>query len=83
MGGLDSNVSEKLNFDYNKGIIYQIYMHDWTLEEYSQYINEPKHLVNPTRDLIMFDTWILEQGSKTPWWIIPFAYIPIEYYFIS
>lgn len=60
MGGLDTNVSEKLNFDYDKGIIYQIYSHDWTLEEYSAYINEPKHLVNPVRDLKMFDNPILE-----------------------
>jgi 4-hydroxysphinganine ceramide fatty acyl 2-hydroxylase len=31
----------------------------------------------------MFDNPILENGSKTPWWIIPIAYLPIEYYFIS
>lgn len=83
MGGLNTNVSEKLNFDYDKGIIWQIYQHDWTLEEYAAYINEPKHLVNPVRDLKMFDNPILENGSKTPWWIIPFAYMPVEYYFIS
>ena len=35
MGGLDTNVSEKLNFNYDKGIIYQIYSHNWTLEEYA------------------------------------------------
>jgi 4-hydroxysphinganine ceramide fatty acyl 2-hydroxylase len=58
-------------------------MHDWTLDEYAKYINEPKHLVNPARDVIMFDNWFLENGSKTPWWCIPFAYLPVEYYFIS
>ena len=83
MGGLDTNMSEKLNFDYDKGIIYQIYAHNWTLEEYAAYINEPKHLVNPVRDLKMFDNPILEYGSRTPWWIVPIAYLPVEYFFIS
>lgn len=31
----------------------------------------------------MFDNPILEGGSKTPWWLIPIAYIPLEYWIVS
>ena len=55
-----------------------MYCKNWTIETYSDYINEPKHLVNPVRDLVMFDNPILEAGSKTPWWMIPIAYLPFE-----
>ncbi len=29
-------------------------------QEYCEYINEPKQLLNPIRDIIFFDNWILE-----------------------
>lgn len=80
---LDKSLSKKLNFDYTKGIIYQVYMMDWTIETYSDYINEPKHLVNPVRDIRMFDNPIFEMISKTPWWVVPIAYLPFELYCIA
>lgn len=49
-----------------------------------QFINEPKHLVNPVRDLKMFDTPIVEYFSKTPWYAIPIVYLPpIVYFFLQ
>ena len=43
---------------------------DWEYEEYMQFINEPKHFVNPVRDLKMFDSEFLEPFSKCPWYVI-------------
>lgn len=57
------------SFDYDRGIMYQIWVHEWTYESYMQYINEPKHFINPVRDLKMFDTAILEPFSKCPWYV--------------
>lgn len=53
-----------------------------TLDEYIQFINEPKHLVNPIRSLKIFDTEFLEFFSKTPWYAIPIGWTPyILYYY--
>jgi len=45
-----------------------------------QYINEPKHLVNPVRNLWLFDFQPLEIVTMTPAWLIPVAYAPLCYY---
>ncbi len=52
-------------------------MNDLKWEDYIQFINEPKHLVNPIRDIKLFDTYIIEIFSSTPWYLIPIAYGPI------
>lgn len=51
-------------------------MKDIKMEDYLQFINEPKHLVNPIRDIRLFDTGFIEFFSSTPWWVIPLAYAP-------
>jgi len=79
---LDKDLGEKLNFDYSKGIIWQVYNTNWTIKTYTDYINEPKHLVNPVRDLKMFDWAWAEAISKTPWYVIPIAYAPFELFCI-
>ena len=53
---------------------------DWNYNDYMEYINEPKHLVNPVRDLWLFDFTPLEIATKTPAWLIPLAYIPVMYW---
>ena len=79
--GLDGfQLSDKFKFDYNRGIIWQIFIQKWSFEEYVQYINEPKLLVNPVRDIKMFDNAFLEYFSRTPWWVIPPAWLPYELY---
>lgn len=45
-------------------------------------MNEPKHLINPVRDVILFDSPIIEPFSKSPWYLIPIVYIPIITYYI-
>ena len=52
-----------------------------TKEEYVRYVAEPKHLINPVRDIIMFDHWWLEMLTKTPWYHIPLFWIPWIIYF--
>jgi 4-hydroxysphinganine ceramide fatty acyl 2-hydroxylase len=47
------------------------------------FINEPKHLVNPVRDIILFDNPFLEMFTRTPWYLIPLAYVPTIYYHLS
>jgi hypothetical protein len=53
------------------------------MEQYVQFINEPKHFINPVRDVIMFDTPFCEFFSRTPWYAIPAAWIPVLIYYIS
>lgn len=79
---LDQTINDKFKFDYDKGIVLQVFNHDWTLEEYNQWSNEPKLLVNPVRDMKAFDNWFLELCSKTPWWLIPIVYFPCELWFV-
>jgi 4-hydroxysphinganine ceramide fatty acyl 2-hydroxylase len=52
-------------------------------EQYVRYVAEPKHLINPVRNIIMFDTPYLEIFTKTPWYAIPIAWLPWCYYFIQ
>jgi len=55
-------------------------MEDLNWDSYLQFINEPKHLVNPVREIRLFDNPILELGVCTPWYFIPIAYFPVIYY---
>jgi len=75
---LDEKINEKINIDYNKGILYQIFCADFTFNEYYTYINEPKHLINPVRDITLFDFLPFELLTKSYWWMIPLCYIPWE-----
>jgi 4-hydroxysphinganine ceramide fatty acyl 2-hydroxylase len=58
----------------------QIHNANFTFDEYVTYINEPKHFVNPVRDLILFDNWFLEQVSQTQWYMVPISNIPMVLY---
>jgi len=53
------------------------------LEEYVEFINEPKHLVNPIRSLRLFDNPILEFFTMTPWFAIPLGWAPAIIYYFS
>jgi len=48
-----------------------------------KFVDEPKHLINPVRDIILFNTPQLEFFSKTPWYAIPIAYFPLICYYMS
>src|SRR5438067_9803437 len=49
-------------------------------DDYIQFINEPKHLVNPIRDIRLFDNGFMEFFTRTPWYAIPLAWIPMILY---
>lgn len=44
------------------------------------FIDEPKHLINPVRDIVIFDTPFLEFFTRTPWWYVPMTFIPLVTY---
>jgi 4-hydroxysphinganine ceramide fatty acyl 2-hydroxylase len=76
-------LNSKLDFDYNKGLLWQVWNTEWTFEEYYSYINDPKVLVNPIRDVKLFDNVVMEYLSRAEWWYIPLVYIPYSLYFVS
>lgn len=61
--------------------MWQLFMRTFTKEEYVSFVEEPKHLINPVRDLILFETPFLEVFTKTPWYHIPIAWLPWVTYF--
>lgn len=75
-------IHDHIDIDYSKGILWQLFKKDFSVEQYIGFINEPKHLVNPVRDLILFDTSFCEFFSKTPWYAIPTAWLPLAFYFV-
>jgi 4-hydroxysphinganine ceramide fatty acyl 2-hydroxylase len=48
-----------------------------TKTDYIQFVNDPKHLIHPPRDVFMFDIPFLERFSKTSWYIIPLLWLPV------
>lgn len=82
--GLDGyKLESSLNFDYNQGMLKQIYYMEITKKEYVKYVEEPKHIINPVRDIILFETPYLEIFTKTPWYAIPLTWLPWAAYFLS
>lgn len=59
----NEKVNSRLNFDYSKSLFTQIYNAGFTYDDYLTYINEPKHFVNPVKDLVLFDNLFLETVS--------------------
>lgn len=82
--GMDGiELQSKIQLDYNKGLYWQLLNANLQWGEYMQFINEPKHLVNPYRDIILFDNWFLEMFTRTPWYFIPIAYIYTIWYHLN
>ena len=71
----------KFKFDYNKPLVRQLFNADISFEEYCTWINEPKHVINPVRDIVLFSNPFMENYlAKTPWWVVPIAWIPVATY---
>lgn len=47
-----------------------------TKESYIRFIKEPKLLLNPVRDVILFENPILEILTMSDWYVLPLLYIP-------
>ena len=75
----DENFVSEVVMDYDKPLLEQVYHYDWDFDTYSEWINEPKILTNPVRDIKLFHSPIMESLSMAPWWLIPLAYSPVLY----
>jgi len=73
---------DKWNFDLSKGLWWQMHNTKWTLKDYNQYLAEPNTLVNPWRSVKMFDNWILEVATRSPWYSFPLCIFPITVYYM-
>lgn len=66
----------KFQFDYNKGLFWQVWTADWTWEEYVEYINTPKHFIKMPKEYKFCDNPILNYFFKGQLWHIMITYIP-------
>lgn len=71
------------NPDLNKGLLWQMWTDDnFKRDSYIEFVTEPKVLINPIRDIIIFEHPFLESLTKTPWYHIPLAWFPMFAYFL-
>jgi 4-hydroxysphinganine ceramide fatty acyl 2-hydroxylase len=75
-------MESSIKLDYSKGIMWQLWQAEFNLEQYCKFVNEPKHFVNPVRDIIMFDNWIMEGGSRTHWSVVPLFWTPMMCWYL-
>lgn len=52
-------------------------------DDYIAFINEPKHMINPVKDVLLLDNPIIELFTKTPWFFIPLAWVYPFIYHLS
>ena len=76
-------LKEKHEFDPSKGLWWQMMKHEWNLEEYNEYLDNPKVLISPWRSVRLFDNWLVETVTMGPWYMTPITVIPIVWYFLS
>ena len=53
------------------------------MEEYNEYLDNPKLLISPWRSVRLFDNTLIETVTMGPWYMTPIACIPIICYFLS
>jgi 4-hydroxysphinganine ceramide fatty acyl 2-hydroxylase len=70
----------KWNFDYSKGMVWQIMKARFTLDDYHEFLAQPKTLVNPWRTVRLFDNPIMEAITMGPWQQTPLGFGPIAAY---
>mmetsp|Transcript_32950 Transcript_32950/g.50392 ORF Transcript_32950/g.50392 Transcript_32950/m.50392 type:complete len:186 (-) Transcript_32950:264-821(-) len=69
-------------FDYTKGIFWQMLNAKWNLDEYRNYLDQPKTFVTPWRGFRLFDNPIMELVTQGPWWMTPITFLPVANYFL-
>lgn len=68
--------------DYNKGLLWQLWKLNPSHADYMKYIEEPKILVNPPRNVILFDIPFIEKITRAEWWHLPTFWSVIIVYFL-
>lgn len=76
-------LKEKFNFDPSKGLWWQMLFTQWNLEEYNEYLDNPKLLITPWRSVRLFDNWFIETATMGPFYMTPLTVTPIVLYFLS
>lgn len=72
----------KWNFDYSKGMVWQVMQAKFTMEDYYDFLEKPKTLVNPWRTVRLFDNPIMEFVTQGPWQQTPFGFGPYSLYLL-
>lgn len=65
--------------DLNKPLLLQVLFSDFTKEFYIEQVHKPRHYGKGSAPI--FGNF-LEPLSKTPWWLIPILWIPVDFYII-
>lgn len=80
---LSPKLKEPFMFDMSKGIWWQMMNTQWNLDQYNNYLDSPKVLINPWRSVKLFDNPIAELITMGPWQQTPIACLPCVFYFLS
>ncbi|CDW91265.1 fatty acid-2 hydroxylase [Stylonychia lemnae] len=68
--------------DYSRSLISQLWYDNITHEEYVNFVEEPKILINPRRSVKVFSNDFMEFFVKTPWYHLVIFYFPFIYTYI-
>ena len=80
---LSPTLREPFEFDLSKGHWWQMMWTEWTLEDYVNYCEQPKMLINPWRNVRLFDNDALEWITGGPWFMTPVVTLPVAYWYVS
>ena len=69
-------------FDVTKGHWWQMMNTKWTLDDYINYLEEPKMLINPWRNVKLFDNVALEWITGGPWYMTPVVTLPVACWYV-
>lgn len=73
------NLNQSKNkIDLKKGIVWQV-LTKVNLKEYLEFIDDPKHMINPS-EAILFENPFFELFTKNTWYVILCVYIPLILY---
>jgi cytochrome b involved in lipid metabolism len=72
----------KFNFDYSRGMVWQMLNAQMNIHEYRTYLAQPRTLINPWRTVRLFDNPILEAITQGPWQQTPVGFLPIVVYLL-
>lgn len=75
-----SDFEEHGFLDLNKPLLMQVLRANWTRDFYLSQIHRPRHYGKGSAPI--FGNF-LEPISKTPWWLIPVVWIPVNLYVLS
>jgi 4-hydroxysphinganine ceramide fatty acyl 2-hydroxylase len=79
----DKKLVDKWGFDLSKGLFWQLWNTNWTLKDYNDYVENPNTLLNPWRTIKIFDFFLFDWLTYSPWWSLPLCFAPIIGYHLT